>query len=245
MDVVRKLILEKLEELGLTMSDASIKIGKNQTYLQQFLKRGTPVELPEKSRLPLAELLGVPEEQLRGPSSKLPKREYVKTTVSSRESLVVGQPPRLNLNQNQQTAPGITPGAQLVGDRDLPVFGTAQGGSGALIVTDTAVDWVVRPDPLLRVKDGYGMIVTGDSMDPVHKHGSIALVNPHIPWRAGDTCVFRSHGEHGDNLAIIKELRRYTDETWYVRQYNPPKDFALKRSEWQVCHVTIGSYFRR
>ncbi|WP_074832784.1 S24 family peptidase [Bradyrhizobium lablabi] len=94
-----------------------------------------------------------------------------------------------------------------MGERDLPVFGTAQGGSGALIVTDGPVDWVVRPDPLLRVKDGYGMIVTGDSMDPVHKHGSTALVNPHIPWRSGDTCIFRSHHDNGDNIVIIKELR--------------------------------------
>jgi phage repressor protein C with HTH and peptisase S24 domain len=245
MDVVRKLILDKLEERSLTMSEASLKIGKNHSYLQQFLKRGTPHELPERARVSLAELLGVPEEQLRGPSNKLPKREYVKNNLGSRESLVVDAAPRSTVSDSRLTAPVITPGSQIVGDRDLPVFGTAQGGSGALIVTAEPVDWVVRPDPLLRVKDGYGMIVTGDSMDPVHRHGSTALVNPHIPYRAGDTCVFRSHGEHGDNLAIIKELRRYTEDTWHVRQYNPPKDYALKRSEWQVCHVTIGSFFRR
>jgi phage repressor protein C with HTH and peptisase S24 domain len=213
--------------------------------LQQFLKRGYPLELPEKSRLPLAELLGVSEEQLRGPSSKLPKREYVKVNQSARESLIAGSSRRHKLPENQQPPSDFMPGAQLVGDHDLPVFGTAQGGSGALIVTDRAVDWVVRPDPLLRVEDGYGMIVTGDSMDPVHKHGSIALVNPHLPWRSGDTCIFRSHHENGDNLAIIKELRRFTDDLWYVRQYNPPKDFTLKRSEWQICHVTVGNFFAR
>jgi phage repressor protein C with HTH and peptisase S24 domain len=245
MDVVRKLILERLEELGLTMTEASLKIGKNQTYLQQFLKRGTPGELPEKSRLPLAQLLGIPEEQLRGPSSKLPKREYVKA-VSSRQSLVVDTPNNMNrMHEDQQLAQIITPGAQLVGERNLPVFGTAQGGSGALIVTDEAVDWVVRPDPLLRVKDGYGMIVTGDSMDPAHTHGSIALVNPHIPWRAGDTCIFRSHADDGTVHVMIKKLRRWTDDTWYVSQYNPPKDFTLKRSEWHICHVTVGNFFAR
>jgi phage repressor protein C with HTH and peptisase S24 domain len=245
MDVVRKLILEKLAEKGLTMSEASLRIGKNHAYLQQFLKRGYPLELPEKSRLPLAELLGVPEEQLRGPSSKLPKRDYARTSQATRESLVARPEAAPLQSGNDNNTPMLTPGVSLVGDRDLPVFGTAEGGSGALIVTDTAVDWVVRPDPLLRVRDGYGMIITGDSMSPVHKHGSTALVNPHIPWRPGDTCVFRSHREDGDNLAIIKELRRATDDTWYVRQYNPPKDFTLKRSEWQVCHVTVGSYFTR
>src|SRR3954468_12296866 len=74
MDVVRKLILERLEELGLKMSEVSLKIGKNHAYLQQFLKRGHPLELPEKSRIPLAALLGVAENALRGPSSSLPTK---------------------------------------------------------------------------------------------------------------------------------------------------------------------------
>lgn len=243
--MVRQLILDKLDELGLTMSEASLKIGKNHAYLQQFLKRGYPLELPEKSRLPLADLLGVPEEQLRGPSSKLPKREYIKVNPNARESSIAAPSHRSRLPENQQATPDFTPGSQLVGELDLPVFGTAQGGSGALIVTDRPVDWVVRPDPLLRVKDGYGMIVTGDSMDPVHKHGSTALVNPHIPYRSGDTCIFRSHQDDGTTLVIIKELRRHTEDTWYVRQYNPAKDFTLKRAEWQICHVTIGNYFSR
>jgi phage repressor protein C with HTH and peptisase S24 domain len=137
------------------------------------------------------------------------------------------------------------PGEDLVGDRDLPVFSTAEGGRGSLILSNDAVDWVVRPDPLLRVKDGYGMIVTGDSMSPEHKSGSMALVNPHLPWHAGDTCVFRSVSDDGTEIACIKELRRWTDTTWHVRQYNPKKDFTMKRSEWQVCHVTVGNFKRR
>lgn len=243
MDVVRKLILEKLAEKGLTMSEASLKIGYNHAYLQQFLKRGHPIELNEKSRIPLAELLGVNEDELRGPSSKLPKREYVKATASARESLIE-LPERPTLQSgNEQNIPAMKPGASLVGDRDLPVFGTEQGVSGAFIVTDKAVDWVVRPDPLFRVEDGYGMIVTGDSMDRAHKHGSTALVNPHTPWSIGDTCVFRTQENGG--MAIIRELRRFTDDAWYVRQYKPPKDYSLKRSEWPFCHVTVGNFFRR
>ena len=243
--MVRKLILEKLAEKGLTMSEASLKIGYNHAYLQQFLKRGHPIELGEKSRIPLAELLGVSEDELRGPSSKLPKREYVKATASPRESLIeLPERPTL-LSVNEQNTSAIKPGASLVGDKDLPVFGTAQGGSGALLVTDQPVDWVVRPDPLFRVRDGYGMIVTGDSMAPAHKHGSTALVNPHLPYRPGDTCIFRNHADDGEVQVIIKELRRYTDTIWHVRQYNPPKDYTLKRSEWQNCHVTVGNFFSR
>jgi phage repressor protein C with HTH and peptisase S24 domain len=137
------------------------------------------------------------------------------------------------------------PPEELFGSTDLPVFGTAQGGKGALIVTDRAVDWVVRPAPLLRVKDGYGMIISGESMSPKVDHGSTVLVNPHLPWRKGDVCVFRRHDEDGSDYAVVKELVRFTDDTWHVKQYNPEKTFTLSRKEWQDCHVTVGSYYAR
>lgn len=240
--MVRQLILQKLEEKGLTMSEASLKIGKNHAYLQQFLKRGHPIELSERARIPLAELLGVPEEQLRGPSNKLPKRDYVKVNGSSRESVIAGSSAVPIPLSNDQAA-RILPGADLFAGNDLPVFGTAQGGQGALIVTHGPVDWVARPTVLLRVQDGYGMIVTGDSMAPEHKSGSTALVNPHLPPRVGDSCVFRSHDDDGTVHAVIKELRGETEAVWKVRQHNPHKDYTLKKAEWQICHKTVGNYF--
>ena len=236
MDVVRKLILEKLSERGFTMKEASIRIGKSHSYLQQFLKRGIPVELGERDRKALADILQVSEDQLRGVSPTLPSKEYTKP---------VELPPQ-NYRIGQKLLDIPIPIKHLQGERDLPVFGTAQGGSGgALVVTDRPVDWESRPDFLLRVEDAYGIIVSGDSMSPEHKNGSTALVNPHLPPRNGETCIFRSHRDDGEVLVLIKELRRFNDQTWYVHQHNPPKDFQLKRSEWQVCHVTVGNYFRR
>ncbi len=242
--MVRKLILEKLEEKGFTMSEASLKIGRSHSYLQQFLKRGVPAELHEAERAKLADLLDVPEDQLRGESARLPKREYVRSNLGTKDSpLDLLAQTSLGSGSGQIPNSKVTPGAELVGDTDLPVFGTAQGGQGALIVTDRAVDWVVRPAPLLRVRDGYGIIVTGDSMAPEHKHGSTALVNPHLPPRTGDTCVFRSHADDGTVHAVIKELRGETGAVWKVRQHNPKKDYTLKKSEWQVIHKTVGNYF--
>jgi hypothetical protein len=40
---VRELITRRLGEMGLSMKDASLRIGHNETYVRQFL-RGTPVE---------------------------------------------------------------------------------------------------------------------------------------------------------------------------------------------------------
>lgn len=243
MDMVRKTILEKLAEKQLSMKDASLKMGRAHSYLYQFLKKGIPPELKERDRINLSEILGVPEDELRGPSLPLPKRNYEKKTSAARESLV---DPFTRLPQSPAASMLRTvANSDLFGNvENLPVFATAQGGDdGALIVSELAVDWVTRPSVLFRVRDGYGMIITGDSMSPEHKAGSIALVNPHLPARVGDSCIFRSHREDGTNLAMVKEYRGQTETHWKVRQHQPPKDFQLKKSEWQVVHRAVGNYF--
>lgn len=241
MDLVRKLILEKLSELGLGMAEVSLLLDRNETYLQQFLKKGSPRELRERERMLLAEILKVSENELRGPSAPLPKRAYEKH--ATRESLIDVAPRPNHTTIVEGAAPRTIPSASLFGDVDLPVFGSAQGGDGALIITDRPVDWVARPSVLLRVADGYGMIVTGDSMDPALKTGSTALINPHLPPRVGDLCLFRSHHD-GTDHAKVKEFRGETETSWKVREYTPPRDFSLKKSEWQDRPQRIvGSYF--
>jgi len=235
MDSVRKLIAEKLMEQGKTMAEVSRAIGRNHAYLQQFLKRNVPQDFPEKHRPALARELGVPESSL-------------KRSLNGTQGLAGGSIKPLIADHGQTLSyvnkPGSRPGSELVGEVDLPVFGMAEGGRGALIITDEPVDRVVRPEPLLRVKEGYGIIVSGDSMSPAHKSGSTALVNPHLPPRPGDSCIFRSHAEDGTVHICIKELVRATKEEWIVKQYTPAKTFGLKRSLWQECHVVVGNFAR-
>lgn len=240
--MVRKLILDKLADRGLTMKDASLKMGRAHSFLYQFLKKGLPRELHERDRIALSAILEVSADDLRGPSTLSPKRGHEKKLTDTPSSLVDrATHPSHSASGGAAT---LVPGSELFGMQlDFPVYGTAQGGQdGALIVTEHAVDWVARPAVLLRVRDGYGMIVSGDSMSPAHKSGSTALVNPHLPPRIEDICVFRSHSEDGTTLALIKEYRGQTETHWKVRQYNPPKDFTLKKSEWQVCHRAVGNY---
>jgi phage repressor protein C with HTH and peptisase S24 domain len=241
MDLVRKLISDKLLDLELSRKEVSLLMGRNETYLQQFLTKGSPRELPERERIKLAEILKVSEDELRGPSSPVPKRSYVKHSATTRESFIDST--SRSPHSDERASPKIISGAELFAGLDLPVFGTAQGGGGALIITERAVDWVARPSVLLRVQDGYGMIVTGDSMDPAIKSGATALINPHLPPRVGDLCLFRNHADDGAVHAVIKEFRGETEAAWKVRQYTPAKDFTLKKSDWQVVHRIVGSYF--
>ena len=231
MDAVRQLILDKVDNLA----EMSRRIGRNHAYLFQFVHRGSPRELQERDREKLAMELGVSQSLLR-----------VNHGTGTPETFV---DPLRTAADTQKPPSGALSGNRLTGERDLPVFGIAQGGLGALILSNEAVDMVVRPDPLLRVKDGYGVIVVGDSMEPELGSGDIALVNPHLPPRASDTCVFRQEAEDGSQIACIKRLRRVTDTAWHVTEWNSaaggPRDFTLKKSEWPLCHVTVGSYKRR
>lgn len=158
--------------------------------------------------------------------------------------------------ESDQTAPPdvkleparLVPGEQLVGERDLPVYSSAEGGDGALILSTDPIEWVKRPAPLTNVRGGYGIYIVGDSMLPRFNPSEIALVHPHLPFRSGvDVVLYR--GDVHDHHAIVKHLRRATSTEWHLTQWNPPegesREFVLPRADWTVCHVIVGSYTAR
>src|SRR5205085_12396009 len=108
---------------------------------------------------------------------------------------------------------------------------------------------VKRPTPLANVRGSYGLIVTGDSMEPEFWSGDIALVHPHLPPVAGAAYIFHAEDGSGEARAKIKHLLRVTATDWTLRQWNPPpgekRDFRLSRKEWPKCHRVIGKYSRR
>ena len=63
-DDIRTLIEERAWMRGETLASLSQMIGRNDAYLQQFVRRGTPKRLPEDARLMLAYYLDVDERQL-------------------------------------------------------------------------------------------------------------------------------------------------------------------------------------
>jgi transcriptional regulator with XRE-family HTH domain len=154
----------------------------------------------------------------------------------------------LKIGHRISTPGPLVPGATLVGDRDLPVYAATPTGTGAQILSSDAVEYVARPEPLARVRDGYGVIVVDDSIAPEFRSGDIALVNPHLPPRAGDTCVFRRADQEG-TYETLRHLRRITDKDWLVSEWSDDgekrRDYSLKRAEWPVAHVTVGNYKRR
>jgi transcriptional regulator with XRE-family HTH domain len=144
-------------------------------------------------------------------------------------------------------APEAMPAGRILGERDFPVHASAEGGPGQIIVSHEAVDFMARPGKLIHVRDSYGLLITGTSMEPEYRQGDTALVNPHLPVIQGEVYIFYAE-KAGEARATIKFLRRATTDKWLLSQHNPAdgmaKDFTLTRREWQWAHRVIGKYSR-
>jgi hypothetical protein len=235
MNQVRDLIKSRIKELKTNMSAVSKIIGQNHAYLQQFLSRGVPHKLPEDVRKALANALNLSEIDLRGTP-----------LFKSQLDNLASPSPKL-VEHSGKFVPQET--VLRTGDSEMPLYRFVQGGKGKPILDQIPFESAPRPDYLERVRDPYGVMVEGLSMIPEYEPGWIAQVNPNITARPGDSCIFRGVTADGSYWAVIKRLVRETDTHWHVEQHNPPegerKQFTLKKSDYQVAHVTVGSDKRR
>jgi phage repressor protein C with HTH and peptisase S24 domain len=129
--------------------------------------------------------------------------------------------------------------------QQLQVFASAQGGSeGAMTLSSEPVSWLPRDARLEGVPDAYGCFVSGDSMEPAYERGNILLVNPAAKVEPGDDVVFMREDKDGTRYVLIKRLVKVNEQSYTVKQYNPPKTFTLPRKEWRKAHLVIGKYNR-
>ena len=71
--------------------------------------------------------------------------------------------------------------------------------------------------PELNDEDAYALEITGSSMEPAYRDGTIVLVSPTSPVRRGDRVVVKTR--NGEVMA--KELKRRTSKTIELRSLNP------------------------
>jgi len=143
---------------GVSLSRLSAMIGKNTTYLQQFVRKGSPRKLEETARRTLAEffgvdeaLLGAPEEIYRIPAEKSSRSEWVDI-------------PRLSLGAS------AGPGA-FAGDEDI--------AGHFRFSTRWLREQGLEPAMLSAI------FVTGDSMEPTLRDGDEIFVD-RTPRPLGD-----------------------------------------------------------
>ncbi len=115
-----------------------------------------------------------------------------------------------------------------------------------MVVNTDPIEWVQRPWFLHEVREGYAVVVTGESMVPVYEPGDIVIVNPRLPAIPNKNAIFVGGESRGEFNATVKRLIRVTTTHWHVRQYNPPegqeKDFSLEKREWSKALRIVGKY---
>ncbi len=108
-DGPRARLLALSQARGVSLAALSELLGRNPSYLQQFIRKGSPRKLEEQDRATLARFLGVGEEELREPQensyAKVPKRHNAGEWV---------EVPRLDLGA--AAGAGRVPGAEAAFD---------------------------------------------------------------------------------------------------------------------------------
>lgn len=129
-----------------------------------------------------------------------------------------------------------------LGERGLKVFAATEGGAGEMVISTDPIEIVARPWYLKNVREGYAVLVVGESMEPRYAPGEIVVVNPKAALIRGKDCIVHTAREGGDFRAMLKSYAGASEDTWRLRQLNPEKAITLKKREWPFCVRVVGRY---
>lgn len=197
-DAVRSLIRDRAKKLGLKFKPLSLGMGRNHSYLSQFL-RGKFSKLDETPRKKLAELLDIDEVLLRVEESR-----KLNATIEPRNARIGGAV-RL--------------------DGTVPAFGHARGGrDGQFPLNGNRLGDIMAPPKVAKAKNGYAVYVAGDSMEPRYAAGEVVFVIPGLPVRQGNYVVAQIKGTDGEPPeAYIKRFVSQDSKRLKLEQLNPKK----------------------
>jgi phage repressor protein C with HTH and peptisase S24 domain len=140
-----------------------------------------------------------------------------------------------------------SPQGQVIEKKDLPVYASATGGEGEVIVSYDPIEWVERPATLTQVKDAYAIYAVNDSMRPKVKQGDMLKVHPHRPARRFDLVVVvlrdAADTETGERRCLVKDFISRDSEKVVLRQYNPERDFDIPANEVESIHYVRDIQF--
>ena len=153
-----------------------------------------------------------------------------------------GAPPQISGEVDLRPATG---GNDLdAAPRDLPVYGSAQGGPDGMAIDYQPIEYMRRPQALEGVLDAFAFYVVGESMSPRFRHGERLLVHPRRPVRAGeDVLLILKDPERPDANAMVKTYLGRRGDVILVEQYNPPKKFEIPESQIDGMMPIVGNFF--
>ncbi len=104
--------------------------------------------------------------------------------------------------------------------RAVPLIGLAQAGSGGYFDDGgfpVGKGWDEIPFPAVNDENAYALEISGNSMEPTYRDGTIIVVSPAASVRRGDRVAVKTR----DGEVMVKELKRRTSKSIELRSVNP------------------------
>lgn len=105
-------------------------------------------------------------------------------------------------------------------EQAVPLIGFAEAGTGGYFDDGgfpVGKGWDEIPFPAVEDEHAYALEISGDSMQPAYRDGTVIIVSPLAPIRRGDRVVVKTR----EGEVMAKELRRKTAKTLELRSLNP------------------------
>ena len=112
----------------------------------------------------------------------------------------------------------IDPGGRTA--RAVPLIGLAQAGSGGYFDDagfPVSKGWDEIPFPAVNDENAYALEISGNSMEPAYRDGTVIVVSPAASIRRGDRVAVKTR----EGEVMVKELKRRTSKSIELRSINP------------------------
>jgi len=166
-DPARRRLLELADERRVSLTRLSQMLGKNPSYLQQFVRKGSPRKLEEQDRGMLARFFDVDEAEL----GKIKEKSFAKTDQFAKADWI--DVPRLAVGAS------AGPGAD---------------AEGELVFDTIRFSWRWLRSMGLQPGQLSTIVVSGDSMEPTLRDGDEILVDRALRPRRDGIHVVRLGG---------------------------------------------------
>ncbi|MEE4153682.1 MAG: S24 family peptidase [Erythrobacter sp.] len=179
LDPARSRLLDLSRERGVSLSSLSEMLGRNPSYLQQFIRKRSPRKLEEEDRRMLAEFFGIAEGELRDEAHGAKEKSLVP---------IMSDPARYAEIPRLAVGASAGPGAMAQGEAAFDAFRFSRRW---------LAEQGLEPAQLSAIR------VEGDSMEPLLNDGDEILVDRSPrPFRDGIHVV-----RLGDTLMVKRVAR--------------------------------------
>ncbi|GLS45107.1 XRE family transcriptional regulator [Methylobacterium brachythecii] len=132
--------------------------------------------------------------------------------------------------------------SRFMGPRDIPIFGTSEGGDGEgdFSLNRNAIDYAPRPPGIARRTGVYALYVRGDSVSPAYEDGARIYVDSNRAPRPRDYVVIELKADDDQpGKGYIKRLVRSSAKLLVVEQFNPAKEIEFEQRSIRLMHRVI------